>query len=257
MNARFVTKHDELRRSREEYEASQKGPDEELALVAKRKREKKERRRAAERHAAAAAEQYELEAAMRVKAKAKADAEALTAAKVEAAIRAVHKQAAQAEAAEAARTQAAVAASREAAKTRAAARAAQAERQRRTAREERCARAAARERQAAHERAQADLQEYEDLEAALFASMEQLRVEVRLDEEAAAVATKHDTTPCVAESETRVFRECVVCMATPPSHVLIPCGHLCLCMACSVALEQCPICRAHVRSTMRVFFAAS
>ena len=152
MNARFLTKHDELRRSREEYEASQKGPDEELALVAKRKREKKERRRAAEAHAAAAAEQCELEAAMRVKAKAKADAEALATAKMEAAIRAVHKQAAQAEAAEAARTQAAVAASREAARNRAAERAAQAERQRRAAREERLARVAARERQAAHER---------------------------------------------------------------------------------------------------------
>jgi len=80
--------------------------------------------------------------------------------------------------------------------------------------------------------------------------MNQLRVEALHDEATAAAAVE-------TESETQVFRECVVCMAKPPSHVLIPCGHLCLCMACSVALEQCPICRAHVQSTMRVFFSAS
>lgn len=251
MHARFLFHHDELRRSREEYEASQKGPEEELALVAKRKREKKMRRRAAEARAAAAAKTYELEAAMRVKAKSKSDAEALAKAKVEEAVRAVQKQAAQAEAAEAARTQAAVAASREAARTRAVERAAQAERQRRAVRQERVARTAARERQAAHERAQQDELDYDDLEEALRASVEQLRIEALRDE--AMVAVK----PPDSESAKPVFRECVVCMTKPPSHVLIPCGHLCMCMACSVALEQCPICRVRVQSTMRVFFAAS
>ena len=89
--------------------------------------------------------------------------------------------------------------------------------------------------------------------------MEQLRVEALRDEAVAeataatAAANKHDT-ESVADCETRVFRECVVCMAKPPSHVLIPCGHLCMCGHCSVALEQCPICRVRVQSTMRVYF---
>jgi hypothetical protein len=126
------------------------------------------------------------------------------------------------------------------------------------------ARAAARERQAAHERAQQDEQQdeldYDELEQALQASVEQLRIEALRDEATAAataaataVIIKPDT-ECVAESETRVFHECVVCMAKPPSHVLIPCGHLCMCLHCSVALQQCPICRVRVQSTMRVYF---
>lgn len=265
MHARFLVQHDELRRRREEYDASKKGPGEECALVVQRRREKKTRRRAAEEHAAALAKTCELEAAMRVKAdakalakaeleaairananakaKAKADAEALATAKVRAAIRAVHKQAAQAAEIEAAR----VALEK---KNRAVERAAQVERQRRAVRQERLVRAAARERQAAHERAQQDEIDYDELEEALRASVEQLRIEAMRDEEIAAVANT-DT-----ESAKHVFRECIICMAKPPSHVLVPCGHLCMCMACSVALEQCPICRVHVQSTMRVYFSA-
>ena len=110
-------------------------------------------------------------------------------------------------------------------------------------------------------RAQADLQEYEDLEEALWASMEQLHLEARNDEEAIRMAqlvpdNKPDQ-PTVTEFKADAFSECVVCMAKPPSHVIIPCGHMCLCMNCSVALEQCPICRARVQATMRVFFSAS
>ena len=135
-------------------------------------------------------------------------------------------------------------------KNRIAERAAQAERQRRAVRQECLARAAARERQEAHERAQQDELDYDELEEALRSSVEQLRVEAMRDEEIAAVANT-DT-----ESAKHVFRECIICMAKPPSHVLVPCGHLCMCMACSVALEQCPICRVHVQSTMRVYFSA-
>lgn len=254
MHARFLIQHDELRKRREEYEASKKGPDEEFELVAKRKREKKERRRAAEARAAAAAEQCQMEAAQQAQARAKAQATAAAAAKTAAAIRAVREQATRAEAEAAARTQRAVIAAREAAAERAA------EEKRRT-REEREARVAARARQAAHERAQADLQEYEDLEEALWASMEQLHLEAQNDEEATVmVAQSISDEPdqqTVTAFKTDAFSECVVCMAKPPSHVIIPCGHLCLCMACSVALEQCPICRARVQATMRVFFSAS
>ena len=54
--------------------------------------------------------------------------------------------------------------------------------------------------------------------------------------------------------------ECVACMDRPPSKVLVPCGHLCLCAACFETLEEqsrcervrCPLCRQHVGTTIFV-----
>ena len=46
---------------------------------------------------------------------------------------------------------------------------------------------------------------------------------------------------------------CVVCFVQPKSHILIPCGHLCLCSPCSEAIKQCPLCRSAVESAHRVF----
>merc|ERR1712096_402127 len=55
--------------------------------------------------------------------------------------------------------------------------------------------------------------------------------------------------------------ECVICMDEPPSHVLIPCGHKCLCDECAASgdfekmkaagIVQCPICRAPIRWVMK------
>lgn len=56
--------------------------------------------------------------------------------------------------------------------------------------------------------------------------------------------------------------ECVVCMAATVSTVLVPCGHLCLCVACATAMQkstkeskvvQCPLCRVTVDKMHRVF----
>ena len=47
-------------------------------------------------------------------------------------------------------------------------------------------------------------------------------------------------------------RTCVICMERPADHVLIPCGHLCLCSSCVVS--SCPVCRSNIHARQRVFF---
>ena len=53
--------------------------------------------------------------------------------------------------------------------------------------------------------------------------------------------------------------ECVVCMAACVSTVLLPCGHLCLCVNCAGAYQKnpkgvcCPLCRLPVDNMHRVF----
>ena len=51
---------------------------------------------------------------------------------------------------------------------------------------------------------------------------------------------------------------CVVCMDAPKQHIIIPCGHQCVCEACAQQLTQatpptCPVCRSLIRETMRVY----
>ena len=56
---------------------------------------------------------------------------------------------------------------------------------------------------------------------------------------------------------------CVVCCDENRSHVLIPCGHLCLCAGCSEMLfttarivgetPLCPMCRAPCEHAMRIY----
>jgi hypothetical protein len=51
---------------------------------------------------------------------------------------------------------------------------------------------------------------------------------------------------------------CVVCFDAPKDHILVPCYHLCVCEACANLLTQmdkptCPICRAAIQQTNKVF----
>ena len=49
--------------------------------------------------------------------------------------------------------------------------------------------------------------------------------------------------------------DCVVCGKWQSSHVLIPCGHLCLCGSCVESITtNCPICRKAIENRQRVFF---
>ena len=62
---------------------------------------------------------------------------------------------------------------------------------------------------------------------------------------------------CAAPGGMRVV--CMECMDAlgPPSHVLIPCGHVCVCAACAErctdTTRECPICREPVREAFRAF----
>ena len=58
-------------------------------------------------------------------------------------------------------------------------------------------------------------------------------------------------------SAVAVADECAICMGAERTHILIPCGHLCVCGDCSGLLMAtapcCPICRAAVQKTCRVY----
>jgi hypothetical protein len=51
---------------------------------------------------------------------------------------------------------------------------------------------------------------------------------------------------------------CVVCFDAPKDHIIVPCGHQCVCEACAEQLTNtrtpmCPVCRGPIIQTMKVF----
>ena len=57
---------------------------------------------------------------------------------------------------------------------------------------------------------------------------------------------------------------CVVCMDAPKQHIILPCGHQCVCETCAKEFKpktvkkrktrkDCPVCRAKIDQTIRVF----
>jgi hypothetical protein len=51
---------------------------------------------------------------------------------------------------------------------------------------------------------------------------------------------------------------CVMCFDAPKDHIIIPCGHQCVCGACAEKLKRvrnpaCPICREPINATFKVF----
>ena len=51
---------------------------------------------------------------------------------------------------------------------------------------------------------------------------------------------------------------CVVCFDAPKDHIIVPCGHMCVCEACAEQLTKtrtptCPVCRRAIRETVKVF----
>ena len=51
--------------------------------------------------------------------------------------------------------------------------------------------------------------------------------------------------------------ECVICLDALKSHVLTPCGHVCVCEACAKSIQvgdPCPVCRKEVAAKFRVYF---
>jgi hypothetical protein len=60
-----------------------------------------------------------------------------------------------------------------------------------------------------------------------------------------------------AHQELSVLDEdlCAICMESEKTHIVIPCGHQCLCGPCSEAVtdKQCPVCRQECSGVFRVF----
>jgi hypothetical protein len=54
---------------------------------------------------------------------------------------------------------------------------------------------------------------------------------------------------------------CVLCLEAPKDHIIIPCGHQCVCGPCAEKLKRvkrspaCPICREPINATFKVFVA--
>ena len=51
---------------------------------------------------------------------------------------------------------------------------------------------------------------------------------------------------------------CVVCFDAPKDHIIVPCGHMCVCASCAEQLTKtrtptCPVCREPIRETVKVF----
>jgi hypothetical protein len=51
---------------------------------------------------------------------------------------------------------------------------------------------------------------------------------------------------------------CVVCFDAPKDHIIVPCGHQCVCESCAEQLTKtrtptCPVFRGPIRETMKVF----
>lgn len=46
---------------------------------------------------------------------------------------------------------------------------------------------------------------------------------------------------------------CSVCLVKPSDHVLLPCGHVCLCRKCMQNIHTCPLCKSEVQSKHKIF----
>eukprot|EP00933_Yihiella_yeosuensis_P060848 TRINITY_DN63648_c0_g1_i1.p1 TRINITY_DN63648_c0_g1~~TRINITY_DN63648_c0_g1_i1.p1 ORF type:complete len:265 (-),score=32.93 TRINITY_DN63648_c0_g1_i1:193-942(-) len=55
------------------------------------------------------------------------------------------------------------------------------------------------------------------------------------------------------ENETPSLSNCCVCLVKVSDHVLIPCGHICVCTKCVLNISTCPLCKAEVQSKHQIF----
>ena len=117
--------------------------------------------------------------------------------------------------------------------------------------------------------AQAEAQKITNAEAAVAKdeAAEAVAVKVAVEEQvmaakaagmAAAAAAMADASRLSAKL--KVISEnamCCMCLSEPKTHLLLPCGHKCVCKDCVTLLSSpgsiCPLCRVDVASTVRVY----
>ena len=78
--------------------------------------------------------------------------------------------------------------------------------------------------------------------------------ELLVDPMAYRVSTEMEPEATPATTEDQRL-QCKICMDDEAKIVFLPCGHLCCCAKCAPALRNCPICRALVRGTVRVYLS--
>ena len=79
-----------------------------------------------------------------------------------------------------------------------------------------------------------------------------------LSTSAAASITPEANRPAAAEKASESAPPnslCSICIDAPQELAVVPCGHLCMCIACSKDVTACPICRVEIQSTLRIFSA--
>jgi hypothetical protein len=56
--------------------------------------------------------------------------------------------------------------------------------------------------------------------------------------------------PPIAEDDSKM---CAICIEKPSSYAFVDCGHFCTCDDCSKDLVNCPMCRKHIISRIRIY----
>jgi len=92
----------------------------------------------------------------------------------------------------------------------------------------------------------ADLEEYEEA-AAVKKEIEQLKLRRQEILEAEALLAE------AAPEANAGGGECVVCLNAGQTHILIPCGHICVCDACIGVGDSCPMCSRQVSQKVQAF----
>jgi ankyrin repeat protein/uncharacterized protein YjgD (DUF1641 family) len=97
--------------------------------------------------------------------------------------------------------------------------------------------------------AAAERQQLEERLAALTLGMQRDALEVQ------QVQAQLGVPPAAPQDEETL---CVLCLDAPKDHIIIPCGHQCVCEACAEKLKEarhplCPFCRTPIHSTFKVF----
>jgi hypothetical protein len=109
------------------------------------------------------------------------------------------------------------------------------------------------------------------VEQARAAAAEAAAERLRLEAEAAALALRMQNdalrmqqvqaqlgVPPAAPAPQAEETLCVLCFDAPKDHIILPCGHQCVCKGCAEQLTRtrtptCPLCRRAIRETTRVF----
>ena len=48
---------------------------------------------------------------------------------------------------------------------------------------------------------------------------------------------------------------CKICFEAKIDAIVIPCGHVCICLSCSKGLKLCPMCRNDISQVVKMYFA--